>query len=54
MKVVIIGNSKEIADLVVGIQSQQNDSFSPSNALKSVIHEVLHGATCDIGEEKRC
>ena len=47
MEIIIKGNPKEIADLVLEIQSRQVEKRSPLSIMK----EALHEAICDIGEE---
>lgn len=46
MEITINGNPKEIADLVLAVQSRQEE-HSPLSIMK----EALHEAICDIGEE---
>lgn len=48
MEITIKGDSKEIADLAICLQSRQNNSLSTSDTLESAISEALYEAKCDI------
>ena len=47
MEIIIKGNPKEIADLVLAVQSRQTIQPSPITTLE----ETMRSAICDIDEE---
>ena len=47
MELIIKGEPKEIADLVLAVQSRQKQKHSPLE----IMQEAFREAICDIGEE---